>query len=170
MCALDICPSLLAEAANRQLHHYMKVDPTFSFIDDLRRKLDEGLIDLGQKGEVVMRFLLRMAYVDAIIREQKNTVTPNFSMGCGFVTFLTALFASTYHASVLERRPDNAVEASPLHDAFKNAVVRFTHFAKAADRDCGVMTTRDMAMGFLRGAAIIIITIKKVSISPSPYY
>ncbi|KAN0074746.1 hypothetical protein V8E55_011795 [Tylopilus felleus] len=144
----------LAEAANRQLHHYMKVDSTFSFIGDLMRKL-EGLIDLGQKGEVVMRFLLRMAYVDAIIREQKDTVTPNFSMGCGFVTFLTALFASTHHASVLERRPDNVVEASPLHDAFKNAVVRFTHFAKAADRDCGVMTTRGMAMGFLRGAAII---------------
>jgi hypothetical protein len=130
----------------------MKVDPTFSFIDDLRRKLDEGLIDLGQMGEVVMRFLLRMAYVDAIIREQKNTVTPNFSMGCGFVTFLTALFASTHHASVLERGPDNVVEASPLHDAFENAVVRFTH-SKAAVR--AVMTTRVMAAGFLRGAAII---------------
>ena len=48
--------------------------------------------------------------------------------------------------------PDNVAKSS-LYDAFKNAVVRFTHFVKAADG--AAMTTRGMTMGFLRGAAII---------------
>ncbi|KAN0074451.1 hypothetical protein V8E55_011863 [Tylopilus felleus] len=140
----------IAEAANRQLHHYMMVDSSFSMINDLRDKLDEGLIDLGQTGEVVMRFLLRMAYTNAIIHEQEDT--PNFSSGCGFVTFLKALFADAVHSSVLNRGPHNVAKSS-LYDAFKNAVVRFTHFVKAADG--AAMTTRGMTMGFLRGAAII---------------
>ncbi|KAN0074499.1 hypothetical protein V8E55_011911 [Tylopilus felleus] len=83
------------------LHHYMKVDRNFSMIDDMRGKLDEGLIDLGQKGEVVMRFLLRRAYMDVIIREQKkHTSGPNFSIGCSFVAFLTTLFARAFHTLV----------------------------------------------------------------------
>jgi hypothetical protein len=145
----------LAEAANRQLHHYMKVDPRFSMIGELKDQLDAGLIDLGQKGEVVMRFLLRRAYMDAIIREQKKHTSPNFSIGCSFVTFLRALFARAFHTSVLNHGPDNIAEPFPptLQAAFKNAVVRFTHFVKAADDVA--MTTRGMTMGFLRGAAII---------------
>ena len=123
-------------------------------IHDLKDKLDEGLIDHGQAGEVVMRFLLRMAYMDAIIREQKDARTPNFSSGCGFVTFLTALFADAVHSSVMNRGPDNVAKSpSALQDAFKNAVVRFTHFVKAADG--AAMTTEGMTMGFLRGTAII---------------
>ena len=103
----------IAEAANRQLDYFIKANGTFSMINDLRRKLDEGLIDLGQKGEVVMRLLLRMAYMDAIIREQEDTTSPNFSIGCDFVTFLTALFADAYHSSILKRGSDNVAESPP---------------------------------------------------------
>ncbi|KAN0088160.1 hypothetical protein V8E55_005217 [Tylopilus felleus] len=126
---MELIP-FIAEAANRQLHHFMKDSGTFRIMDDLIRKLDDSLIDLGQKGEMVMCFLLRRAYMDAIIREQKDTTIPNFSTG---------------------QRP--RIPPCALQAAFQNAVVPFTHFAKAAD--CAATTTSGMTMGFLRGVAII---------------
>ncbi|KAF8127840.1 hypothetical protein EV363DRAFT_1511782, partial [Boletus edulis] len=69
-----------------------------------------------------------------------------------FLRFLQVLFNGHYHTSILGCKPANKV-ASPSTDTFENAVVRFTHFVKAADSS--LMTTRGMMMGFLRGAAIM---------------
>lgn len=146
----------IAEAASRQMYHYTK-QRDFSMAGLLKKTFDFGLVNLRQKGEMVMRLLLREAYMNAIVAEQKGEeedASPNFSKGCSFRGFLKALFAEEFHASVLECKPDNKV-ASPrtLKDAFKGAVVRFTHFMKAADGSA--MTTKGMIMGFLRGAAIV---------------
>lgn len=139
----------LAEAASRQMHRYGS--PYMVWI--LRDYIRHGLADLGQKGDMVMRFFLRIAYIEAIVAEQGST-DPNFSKGCNFLTFLKALFAEGFHASVLGCQPDNNVAPpSALADMFKHAVVRFTHFARGAS-GC-TMTTRGMVMAFLRGAAII---------------
>ena len=146
----------LAEAASRQMYHYMHKGSQ-SMISILTENLDSGLIDLGQKGEVVMRVLLRSAYMDAIVAEQTDASSqdpqPNFSKGCSFLQFLKALFSNIHHTSILKAQPDNEVEQCTLEGAFKDAIVRFTHFVKA--RDDSVVSTNAMAPGFLRGSAFI---------------
>jgi len=125
----------------------------FSMAHVLQTKLDDGLIDLGQRGEVVMRLLLRNAYMEAIVVDQGPT-NPNFSRGCSLLCFLKALFAPQNHTSVMDCGPDeNFIRPSTLANTFKNAVVRFTHFVKASDGF--VMTTEGMFRGFLRGSATV---------------
>ena len=133
----------------------------WSMLGILQDNVQSGLLDLGQKGEVVMRLLLRKAYMDTIVAEQSPNTNTNFSKGCSFILFLKALFAEGFHPSILECQPENnVVSPSKLADAFKDAIVRFTHFAKAADESA--MTTRGMVMAFLRGAAIIGCTNQKI--------
>ncbi|KAI6033344.1 hypothetical protein EDC04DRAFT_3035134 [Pisolithus marmoratus] len=129
----------LAEAASRQMYHCLKSLP-YSMSGLLRENINRGLIDLSQKTEIIMRFLLRMAYIDAIVDEQAGelhrTGDPNFSKGCSFLAFLKALFADQFHDIILRSTPDNSVTSTcAFEDAFENAVVRFTHFVKAEDID-----------------------------------
>ncbi|KAG8217164.1 hypothetical protein J3R82DRAFT_5244, partial [Butyriboletus roseoflavus] len=143
----------LAEAASRQMYLYMRDSPN-TMISILKNNLDHGLIDLGQRGEVVMRVLLRKAYMEAIVAEQGSQgPQPNFSKGCSFLQFLKALFADRHHDRILKATPENGVEEHTLEDAFKDAVVRFTHFVKAVDDT--VVKTEAMEAGFMRGSAFI---------------
>ena len=136
------------------------VHGAWSMVGILQNNVRSGLIDLSQKDEVVMRLLLRKAYMDTIIAEQ-GPEKMNFSKGCNFLRFLKALFAEGFYSSILEcQLENNVVSPGKLADAFEHAVVRFTHFAKAADES--TMTTRGMVMGFLRGAAIIGRTDQKI--------
>ncbi|KAN0074507.1 hypothetical protein V8E55_011919 [Tylopilus felleus] len=118
--------------------------PDSCTIDDLRDKLDEGLIDLDQKGEVVVCFLLWRAYINSIIREKKD-------MPLRYV--FDDPFARAFHTSVLNHGPDNIAEPSPPLSELHFKMQLFTRFVKATYG--AAMTTRGMAMGFLRGAAII---------------
>ncbi|KAF8551255.1 hypothetical protein OG21DRAFT_301501 [Imleria badia] len=143
----------IAEAASRQMHHYTTTRFGFTMAMVLKWNLDRGLIDVGQKGEMVMRILLRKAYMDAITAEQGDT-SPNFSQGCSFLCLLKALFADPFHNTILDCKPDNLTSNCTLESAFEHAVVRFTHFVKATDSSA--TTTRSMLMGFLRGSAIVV--------------
>ncbi|KAH7890628.1 hypothetical protein F5I97DRAFT_59418 [Phlebopus sp. FC_14] len=141
----------IAEAASRQMHHYLQSDNS-SMIGLLAQELTNGLIDCSQKGEVVMRLLLRMAYMNAIGTEQSGQL--NFSVGCSFLTFLQALFPANFHDIILQSNPETKKDESlVLENAFKHAVVRFTHFVKAADDS--VVKSSAMVAGFVRGSAFI---------------
>ncbi|KAI6011427.1 hypothetical protein EDC04DRAFT_3145769 [Pisolithus marmoratus] len=147
----------LAEAASRQMYHYLQF-PGHTMANLLQQNLDSGLINLNQKGEVVMRLLLRMAYMNAIIAEQADKKhlarELNFSKGCSVVRFLKALFGDQFHDTILKSKPDDGVTSTyTLQDAFKHAVVRFTHFVKAVDES--VVSTKSMVSAFLRGVAFI---------------
>ncbi|KAG8216587.1 hypothetical protein J3R82DRAFT_6771, partial [Butyriboletus roseoflavus] len=157
----------LAEAASRQMYHYMKNSTRYSatrMISILKKNLDDGLINLGQKGEVVMRVLLRNAYINAIVAEQADEIPayhePNFSKGCSFLQFLKALFTDELYTSILDAKPHNGVDQRALEDAFKDAVVRFTHFVKVVDDSA--VSTNAMVSGFLRGSAFICCNYQKV--------
>ncbi|KAI6002348.1 hypothetical protein EDC04DRAFT_2583821 [Pisolithus marmoratus] len=147
----------LAEAASRQMYHYLQF-PGNTMANLLQQNLDSGLINLNQKGEVVMRLLLRMAYMNAIIAEQADKSHPvrelNFSKGCSVVRFLKALFADQFHDTILRSKPDDGVTSTcALQDAFKHAVVRFTHFVKVVDES--VVSMKSMVSAFLRGVTFI---------------
>ncbi|KAI6114754.1 hypothetical protein EDD16DRAFT_1517604 [Pisolithus croceorrhizus] len=95
----------------------------------LQKNFEAGLIDLSQKGEVVMCLLLRMAYMNATTTKQADENDPtgklNFSKGCNVIRFLKALFANEFHGQIL----------------------------RAVDKS--VMSTKSMVSAFLRGAALI---------------
>ncbi|KAI6031017.1 hypothetical protein EDC04DRAFT_3065254 [Pisolithus marmoratus] len=154
----------LAEAASRQMHHYLlKGNRVLDnrMIRILALNLNTGLIDAGQRGEVVMRILLWMAHMHAITGSMEPaalgpqlTREPNFSTGCNFLTFLRALFPECLHSLILRSRPDNNWSShETLEEAFGDAVVRFTHFIKAADS--AVVETSTMAFAFMRTCAFI---------------
>ncbi|KAI6041207.1 hypothetical protein EDC04DRAFT_1332225 [Pisolithus marmoratus] len=147
----------LAEAASRQMYHYLKSPYRSAMSGILQENFDSGLIDVSQKVELVMRLLLRMAYMNAITVEQAEEIhrtdEPNFSKGCNFLVFLQALFANQFHDVILRSEPDNGVPSTcTLEEAFEHAVVRFTHFVKAVDDS--VVSTKSMVSGFLRGVRV----------------
>ncbi|KAL4079270.1 hypothetical protein J3A83DRAFT_4368016 [Scleroderma citrinum] len=147
----------LAEAASRQMHHYQEYGclKNRGLLSLLTTTVNHGLIDPTRKSEMVMRVLLRQAYMDAIIAEQDSKAqAENFSEGCGFLQFLKALFSDSLHTSILKSEPDNKVKSRcALEDAFGHAVVRFTHFVKVVND--AIVNTGGMISGFLRGAAFI---------------
>ncbi|KAF8130843.1 hypothetical protein EV363DRAFT_1450544 [Boletus edulis] len=105
--------------------------------------------------EVERVFLGRRIAFPAVIAEQADEANSwdtdvNFSKGCSLLGFPKALFVRYFHHST----PDNVASGYTLESAFERAVVRFTHFTKAAD--CSAMTMRKMVFSFLRGIDIAI--------------
>ena len=145
---------LLAEAAAQQLWMWRTQDP-FTVVETLTNIFEIGLLDHGELGELTGRQLLLDAYHRAVELEQgdrpKNT-PPNFSAGCRLTTFIKMLYSDACANMVLNSTPDN-MEGIPFEEAFKDALVCFTHFGKMAD-DTGVTSTAAWA-AFIRHMAIM---------------
>ncbi|KAI0806797.1 hypothetical protein C8Q74DRAFT_1341823 [Fomes fomentarius] len=132
---------ILAEAAARQLHEWRKLEmrdrdsaqvvlePAVAI---LRDNLKHDLLARGEIGKAVGRLLLTLAHDRAVEDTLKNTVL-YFSSPIPVVAFFKALFPDEIAERVLDSVPDNEVNGKTLRDAFKNAVLNFTHFAKWAD-------------------------------------
>lgn len=160
---------LLAEAAAQQMHVFRSYDPDFT-LDVLMDNLTSGLLDKGERGELVARELLTSAYDRAIEREFQNpslttshsSVTsgsssrkqiPLYSKGVSLITFIEELFVDHYAEEILDSTPNNVTDDTPFREAFSKAKVRFTHFGKMADESG---TTSDAAWtALIRGMAII---------------
>ena len=143
---------LLAEAAARQIVRLQdNGDACIGSI--LMERFKEGLISLGERGEVAMRVLLIEAYLRAVRIDHPDDDPPIFSKGCRLVTFLKELFAEQYIETVLESRPNNFATGNPLQDALSTAMVRFMHFVKAEDE--GVLATSLLFAALIRGMAYI---------------
>jgi hypothetical protein len=145
---------LLAEAAARQLWKWRMQDP-FVVVNTLTNILDTGLLDRGDLGELTGRHLLLDAYHRAVELEQRGrpeNTPPNFSAGCRLVTFIKMLYNDGCAEMVLNSTPDN-LNGVPFRDAFKDAIICFTHFGKMAD-DTGV-TSVAAWVAFVRHMGII---------------
>jgi hypothetical protein len=144
---------LLAEAAAQQLWTWRKQNP-FVVVETLT-DFESGLLNRGELGELTGRQLLLDAYHRAVEFEHTTTTknTPlNFSAGCRLITFIKMLFTEKNAEMLLNSSPDN-VEGIPFKDAFKDALVCFTHFGKMTD-DTGVTSTAAWA-AFVRHMAIM---------------
>lgn len=145
---------LLAEAAAQQLWTWKTQNP-FMVVETLTDILETGLLDRGELGELTGRQLLLDAYHRAVELEQGDRpekTPPNFSAGCRLITFIKALFIDECANVVLDSTPDN-MEGIPLKEAFKDALVCFTHFGKMAD-DTGITSAAAWA-AFIRHMAIM---------------
>ena len=129
----------------------------------LRDNLEHNLLDVGEVGETVARLILTTARDRA-----KGTTTDQadgrYTPFCGLVgvnDFVSALFSKDRAEEVLESVPDNIRLPRDrdfdgpvkFRDAFKNAVINFTHFAKWADNVA--ISERNACLCFVRGMAVI---------------
>ncbi|KAF9503396.1 hypothetical protein BS47DRAFT_1356260, partial [Hydnum rufescens UP504] len=110
---------LLAEAASRQMDEFQQraSNPSINVMAQiLQSEFNSGILDQGQRGEVVFRLLLSEAYRRAVREDHPDESSRNFSKGCKLTTFIGELFSASFGDQILT-----------------NAVVRFTHFGKTAD-------------------------------------
>ena len=162
---------LLAEAAAQQMRVFRSHDPNFT-VDILMDNFDSGLLDKGERGELVARELLTSAYDRAIERESEDrlpksgqttssatdsssaqTEMPLYSRGVSLITFIEELFVSHHAEEILDCVPNNVEDRTPFREAFQHAKVRFTHFVKMAEESG---TTSDAVwVALLRGMAVI---------------
>jgi hypothetical protein len=144
---------LLAEAAAQQLWTWTR--KRFVVIDALTDIARSGWLDRGKLGKLTGRQILLDAYHRAVEKEQcdrPKSPPLNFSAGCRLIAFIEALYNDECAREVLDSTPDN-VEGIPFREAFKDALICFTHFGKMTD-DTGV-TSSAVYAAFIRHMAII---------------
>ncbi|KAG5335767.1 hypothetical protein C0989_000427 [Termitomyces sp. Mn162] len=172
----------LAEAASRVLYNYFatRIDKKFKgrtvsaeerlsafeslYKEELPRTinfwLSAGLVNKGERGELVAKVLLTVAHDIAVLRRfethdpKTSEVKPiSFSDAIPVIEFLSSLIPPNDLNTVFNARPENDLDGKPLKEAFKNAYVRFTHFARGGDN---FVVTDEACLGlFFRAAAII---------------
>jgi hypothetical protein len=133
---------------------------TNATLDILVKNVKSGLLDRGERGELVARELLTSAYDRAIVREfndldssRQAGILPFYSRGVSLATFIGELFVPEIAKLLFDSIPNNVSEGIKFREAFKDAKVRFTHFGRMGD-DSG--TTAIAARAALtRGMAII---------------
>ncbi|KAI0654604.1 hypothetical protein C8Q70DRAFT_1086808 [Cubamyces menziesii] len=153
---------ILAEAAARQLHEWRRqclgLEPSATGLNILRKTFDHDLLSRGEVGEVIGRLLLMLARDSATCATSSDSDDPHFSNPVPVTTFIEQLLSESFAKDVLTSRPDNLPANAPRGDltfaeAFKDAVVNFTHFAKWADDSA---LSQDTALGcFIRSMAVI---------------
>ncbi|KAF8573314.1 hypothetical protein K439DRAFT_1625165 [Ramaria rubella] len=146
---------IVSEAAAQQLHSFRQRAP-FPLMDILKENIQSGLLDRGQRGELVARALVMSAYDRAVEVDHPSPTKgkpPLYSKGCSVITFIKELFSEAYANEILNSVPDNVRGGVKLKDAFKNARIRFTHFVKMVDDTS--TSTAAMFAAFVRGFATV---------------
>ncbi|KAK0229882.1 hypothetical protein EDD85DRAFT_849935 [Armillaria nabsnona] len=147
---------ILAEAAAVSIYeegvNMMKV------ISDL---LQNDLINKGERGELVARLLLTLAWDAAIHRlmSQNHPILwgtheaglAAYSRPIRLIDFLAALLPAEYLAKILKSTPDNQLGGKTFEEAFKHAYVHFTHFGRAGSSDA--INSASGLAAFIRGMA-----------------
>lgn len=109
-----------------------------------------GLLDRGERGEVVARMLVTEAYDRAVAENASDEQTLLFSFGCRLVNFIRKLFSAARAEAILKSKPANC-DGKTFGEVFGDAWIRFTHFAKSADDH--ILNTHSMFAAFVRGMA-----------------
>lgn len=130
---------ILAEAAARVMESIESVP------DAVLKLVQKGLISKGERGELVARLLLILAH-DRAARKAGTIMSPNasrtpcstrtnfmYSVPILLVDFLRELVGEVHLLEILKSTPYNIPNGVKFEDAFRDAKVHFTHFAKAVD-------------------------------------
>ncbi|EMD31840.1 hypothetical protein CERSUDRAFT_127211 [Gelatoporia subvermispora B] len=145
---------ILAEAAAQELRvlRTSGVDGDITLPQIVASAIDNDLCSVGERGEVVGRTLVTLAYERAVESESRSLDgSVHYSAGCSLIGFIKELFPEKFAEEILDSHPDNAGTKQTMRDAFKDAHVRFTHFARLGDD--GGITPQALFAAFLRGHA-----------------
>lgn len=116
--------------------------------------MDNGYIGKGERGELVARLLLTLAF-DAAVKQHTSAATQRsqfqqYTHSVPLKIFLEKLFGVVHAGTILESYPN--VGMLQLGQAFPNAHVQFTHFIRAGDSS--IMSTSGAYAAILRSSAI----------------
>ncbi|KAI5117184.1 hypothetical protein M0805_008163 [Coniferiporia weirii] len=120
---------ILAEAAAQQMCA-MRSKVNAESLSALLEFMDNGLIDKGERGELVARLIFILAYdkaVEMYYGTQQET-QPIYSRAVPVNYFIRALFGGKNAENIFKSLPDNVVTGVTFEQAFADAWVRFTHF------------------------------------------
>ncbi|KAK0460599.1 uncharacterized protein EV420DRAFT_1641149 [Desarmillaria tabescens] len=131
-------------------------------VDVIYFLLEENLIGKGERGELVGRLLLTLAWDAAIhqlMLDKKNPSMPIaqdnnqavYSRPMLLLDFLAALLHPDHLDAILQSTPDNRVGGETFAEAFKDAYVCFTHFGRARSPDA--INSGSAFAAFIRGMA-----------------
>lgn len=122
----------------------------------LASALSKGLIDEGEEGSLAGRLLLILAYDNAVKKTHVDRLSNDpghalsFSEGVPLESFLLELIGESKLTELQNSQATN--DAMLFKDAFKGAIVRFTHFARFGRRN--PIDTETTMAAFTRGMAI----------------
>src|SRR5258707_277934 len=146
----------LAEAAAQEMQYLLKRQPTFAF-DALDELLESGIIEIGERGEVIARVIMLHAYDRAVQRASPRSDPIRFSRGCLLTEFIECMFAEEAAKEVLDARSHDAGSYNgnklTFRERFKKARVRFTHFERLHDQN--VLSAMGCVLGMMRCAAFV---------------
>lgn len=141
---------VLAEAAAQHMHAH---PDDFSALRILEDNIQGGLIDKGERGELVARLLVTLALDRAINKRHKpDSESVIHSRGVPVIDFIRELFGDRAEA-ILKSVPDNTRSNVTFKDAFEGAWIRFTHFGKMGDATGATLAAARAA--FIRCMAIV---------------
>jgi hypothetical protein len=87
---------ILAEAAARQMDQFqilVSIPNTSVMANLLESEFQSGLLDQGQRHEVIVHQLVSEAYRRAVRQDYPWDSRPHFSKGCKLITFIKELFS-----------------------------------------------------------------------------
>ena len=113
----------------------------------LERYIRIGLIRKGERGELVARLLLLLAFDAAVQRAGGELYTTEVKL----IDFLRELFGDHHYDNTIAKSKPSAGQI-PFDEAFKNAHVRFTHFGR--NRNATLANTKGASAAILRSMAI----------------
>lgn len=143
---------VLAEAAARCWAELSKANISIPGL--LLTFMDNGYIGKGERGELVARLLLTLAF-DAAVKQHTSADTrrsqsQQYTHSVPLRNFLEELFGVVHAGTILNSYPN--VGMLRLGEAFPNAHVQFTHFIRAGDSS--IMSTSGAYAAILRSSAI----------------
>jgi len=127
---------VLAEAAARIMNEPINGRSSRSLpLAMIRKYLDNGFVQRGERGELAARLLLTLAH-DTCVDRSALHATPeeaHFSKPIHVLDFLAALVGPSHMDLIRQSRPDNTTNGMTLEMAFKDARINFTHFVQGGD-------------------------------------
>lgn len=141
---------VLAEAAAQAMSSMLNV------VEPLASYVRNGLIQKGERGELVARLLLTLAHDHACeklaSKKEESSQFPKYSQPVSVEAFLRELLSKDFIDDILNSTPENDSRSrTSLRTAFEGATIRFSHFAKAGDKSG--TTSAVAAAAYIRGLA-----------------
>lgn len=125
---------ILAEAAAQVMDEAKEA----AVLELIQRFLAHGMIDKGRRGELIARFLLIRAYDRAIkhgkgikAESSRDLTHGRFSLPIRLLDFLEELLQPEHFEKIKKSTPQNVKGGVTSEEAFKDARIYFSHFAKA---------------------------------------
>ncbi|KAK0447199.1 hypothetical protein EV421DRAFT_1901321 [Armillaria borealis] len=148
---------ILAEATAISAH-----EEAVDAADIIYHLLEEDLIGKGERGELVARLLLTLAWDAGIHTLMLKKIHPSMPIAHGngqavysrpmcLLDFLAALLQPDHLAVVLKSTPDNCIGGETFEEVFKYAYVYFTHFGRVGS--CDDLNSGSGLAAFIHGMA-----------------